>query len=70
MSSEGDVETALIGIVPAKVLRKDLDVLLENAAAVAEGKSSDNGEGSAKRELPYTMFDAFRARPEDRRVKF
>ena len=33
VSAQGDVETALVGIVPKHVLAADLDVLLQNAAA-------------------------------------
>ena len=42
ISAEGDVETALIGPIPRGVLRADLDVLLDNAAATAaeSGKKS------------------------------
>ena len=40
ISAEGDVETALIGPIPRGVLRADLDVLLDNAAAARSGKRS------------------------------
>ena len=40
ISAEGDVETALIGPIPRGVLRADLDVLLDNAAAAETGKTS------------------------------
>mmetsp|Transcript_41749 Transcript_41749/g.61304 ORF Transcript_41749/g.61304 Transcript_41749/m.61304 type:complete len:167 (+) Transcript_41749:344-844(+) len=87
VSSEGYVETALIGPIPASVLREDLNCLLENAANVAkapptespqldaasgiEGASeSSSGAQVNKRELPYTMYDAFRTHPEDRQIHF
>ena len=41
ISAEGDVETALIGPIPRGVLRADLDVLLDNAAARSGEKSCD-----------------------------
>jgi len=69
VSSEGDVETALIGVVPGKVLRSDLEVLLINAMIAAD--SNNEGEAATKRfELPFTMFDAFRTNPEGRRLNF
>ena len=69
VSSEGDVETALIGVVPEKVLRSDLEVLLINAMIAAD--SNNEGEAATKRfELPFTMFDAFRTNPEGRRLNF
>lgn len=68
VSSEGDVETALIGIIPAKVLRTDLDVMILNA--MMESDSSVDAKDKSKFDLPYTMFDAFSSHPEDRRLKF
>ena len=41
ISAEGDVETALIGPIPRGVLRADLDVLLDNAAARSGKRSCD-----------------------------
>ena len=41
ISAEGDVETALIGPIPRGVLRADLDVLLDNAAARSGEKLCD-----------------------------
>ena len=106
VSAQGDVETALIGIVPKHVLAADLDVLLQNAALVGGtqqdtatagcDKNNRNGQlqlpnhGSAEessmttatatttllcvepqpKALPYQMLDAFRGRPEARRVHF
>jgi len=68
ISSEGDVETALIGPIPYKVMKADLDALLENAAAL---KAKDGSASSAtKKELPYVMLDVFKTHPEDRRIKF
>jgi thiol-disulfide isomerase/thioredoxin len=68
VSSEGDVETALIGPVPASVLRGDFDALLENASK-ASSSPPDNKEAS-KQPLPYVMYDAFRTHPERGRVSF
>ncbi len=42
ISAEGDVETALIGPIPRGVLRADLDVLLDNAAARSGKRSCDD----------------------------
>ena len=65
ISAEGDVETALIGPVPKRVLEADLNVLLENAAASNKGSST-----APKQELPYKMLDAFANQPELRRIHF
>ena len=59
ISAEGDVETALIGPIPKRVLEADLDALLANA----------NG-ADQKTELPYKMLDVFVNAPEYRRIKF
>lgn len=60
ISAEGDVETALIGPIPKRVLEADLEVMLENAAQKKEGKQ----------ELPYKMLDVFAGRPDMRRIDF
>jgi thioredoxin-like negative regulator of GroEL len=59
ISAEGDVETALIGPVPKRVLEADLNALISNANA--QNKKVD---------LPYQMLDAFSERPGQRRVHF
>lgn len=61
ISAEGDVETALIGPIPKRVLEADLDVLLSNAA---------NAKAATKKELPFQMLDVFANAPEFRRIKF
>jgi thiol-disulfide isomerase/thioredoxin len=58
VSSEGDVETALIGPIPKSILEADLNVLLENS------------QSQEKRPLPHVMLDAFQNHPERRRVHF
>jgi len=82
---EGNVRTALIGPVPTAVLEADLDVLLKDGVKMCgvQGKRTtqpqqggeDQGTAAVagvweESELPYTMYDAFRARPEERRISF
>eukprot|EP00557_Chaetoceros_sp_GSL56_P002253 CAMPEP_0176502278 /NCGR_PEP_ID=MMETSP0200_2-20121128/14659_1 /TAXON_ID=947934 /ORGANISM="Chaetoceros sp., Strain GSL56" /LENGTH=337 /DNA_ID=CAMNT_0017901321 /DNA_START=112 /DNA_END=1125 /DNA_ORIENTATION=+ len=62
VGSDGVVETALIGPIPRRVLREDLDAMLENA------QRRERGEG--KVELPFVMYDAFRTRPELKQLNF
>lgn len=69
VSSEGEVETALIGPIPRRVLRADLDTMIENHAIVERQSSSNEGEAVTSR-LPYVMYDAFRSRPDLRHVSF
>lgn len=61
ISAEGDVETALIGPIPKRVLEADLNVLLDNAK---------EDSSSVKKDLPFKMLDVFANAPEYRRVKF
>lgn len=68
VSSEGDVETALIGIIPAKVLRSDLDIMILNA--MMQSDDNTDPKDKSKFELPFVGFDAFKAHPEDRRLEF
>lgn len=56
VDSSGNVETALIGIIPKHIIEADLDVLLE----------THNGRPN----LPYKMLDVFASRPEQRHVEF
>lgn len=77
MNAQGDVETALIGIVPKSVVSADLDVLLRNAdcTLTARGNVESLESSSAllcseRRELPYQMLDVFQGKPEQRRVRF
>ncbi|KAL7571253.1 hypothetical protein ACA910_008909 [Epithemia clementina (nom. ined.)] len=72
VSADGDVETALIGPIPRHVLKADLDVLLENAAATQNGNNNnkDNNEQSPRQSLPYTMLDVFASNPQGRKVRF
>jgi thioredoxin-like negative regulator of GroEL len=69
ISAEGDVETALIGLVPKYAIEADLNALLENAAA-ASASASSTSEQQAKKELPAQMLDVFATKPELRRVSF
>jgi len=74
VDSNGVVETALIGPIPRGVLREDLDVMLENASKnVQKGTGTETGTGTGtdsgvKEGLPYTMYDAFRSRPDLRQL--
>lgn len=82
VSREGDVETALIGPIPRSVLRADIDALLEREEGrvqpklvVVDGTGEDGDDLAPTQEeggkpLPYVMYDAFRSRPEMRRVQF
>lgn len=84
ISAEGDVETALIGPIPKRVLEADLNVLIANANANANAAnqqqqnsvSSSSSEVEAepqqsqKQELPFKMLDAFANHEELRRIKF
>ena len=62
ISAEGDVETALIGPIPKRVLEADLNVLISNA--------NTPDQDTNRKELPFQMMDAFSKRPELRRVHF
>ena len=66
IGSDGFVETALIGPIPRSVLRADLDVMIENGKLMKDGQQPEK----AKLQLPYTMYDAFRSRPDLRKVSF
>lgn len=80
VNAQGDVETALIGIVPKSILSADLDVLLRNAGLdcppTTAGSNMNSLESSTalmctdRKELPYKMLDAFQGKPEQRRVRF
>ena len=85
ISAEGDVETALIGPIPKRVLEADLNVLLENAAlgtstttaaengpsaAVAPEGVTETAAAAQKKELPYKMLDVFVNQPQYRRIEF
>lgn len=64
VSATGEVETALIGPVPIKLLQQDLDVLLHNAqVAVPTSKVQQ------PQELPFKMIDMF-ASKASRQVYF
>lgn len=63
LSGEGDVETALIGPASRGAIRADIDALLSGRGDCAAGAACHD-------DLPYTMFDAFGSRPEDRRINF
>jgi len=66
LDSDGTVETALIGPIPKSILREDLDVLLSNSQLEKKGGSIDEG----KRTLPHVMYDAFRNKPDMKKVSF
>ena len=55
ISAEGDVETALIGPIPKRVLEADLNVLLENAAL---GKSTTTTTAAAAENGPSAVVAA------------
>jgi thiol-disulfide isomerase/thioredoxin len=67
ISADGDVETALIGPIPRRVLCADLNVLVANANAAA---ADDDAGQPTRQELPFKMLDAFAKYPELRRVNF
>mmetsp|Transcript_42763 Transcript_42763/g.78159 ORF Transcript_42763/g.78159 Transcript_42763/m.78159 type:complete len:331 (+) Transcript_42763:25-1017(+) len=66
VSGEGDVETALIGPMPRKVLRADIDALLSKRGDC----EVDTVVPVCHDELPYKMFDSFENRQDSRRVNF
>ena len=66
LDSDGTVETALIGPIPKSILKEDLDVLLSNSQLEKKGGSIDEG----KRTLPHVMYDAFRNKPDMKKVSF
>jgi len=74
ISSDGFIETSLIGLVPRSVLRTDLDVLIQNAhstnSANTELQNRNKPNGQGKIELPYKMFDAFEGRPNLKQISF
>jgi thiol-disulfide isomerase/thioredoxin len=63
VNSEGEVETALIGIIPQHVIEADLDMLLGDTGG-------NEGGGVTHSPLPYTMLDTFASRPEQRKLHF
>ena len=73
VGSDGYVETALIGPIPKNVLKADLDVLIQNGIsqnAGIGGNTNNQQQQGKKLELPYTMYDAFRNRPDSRKISF
>jgi len=67
LDSDGTVETALIGPIPKSVLRADLDILLSNAQVEKKGGAVVDDE---KLKLPHMMYDAFRNKPDLKKVSF
>ena len=65
VNRHGEVETALVGIVPKHVIEADLDSLLSDE----EEEPSSNVQ-SGIRQLPYVMLDTFASRPEQRKLHF
>jgi thiol-disulfide isomerase/thioredoxin len=65
VNSDGEVETALVGIIPQHVIEADLDTLLGDT-----GGSSNDGGAVTHSPLPYTMLDTFASRPEQRKLHF
>lgn len=72
LSGEGDVETALIGPMSRKVLKSDIDALLNKREDCETTPPTTTVEvvKVCHDDLPYTMFDAFSNRPDGRRVNF
>jgi thiol-disulfide isomerase/thioredoxin len=59
VEADGTVDTALIGPIPKRILRANLDVLIENSSKEVPDA------------LPYQMLDVFENRPpQERRVSF
>ncbi|KAL9187338.1 hypothetical protein ACHAXT_001441 [Thalassiosira profunda] len=69
VSSEGDVETAMIGITPRNVLRADIDALLNKREECEEVVEVQPVCHDAHEDLPYKMYDAFGNR-SNRRINF
>jgi len=67
VESDGTIQTALIGPIPKSVLRADLDVLLSNSQIEKKGGAVIEEE---KLKLPHMMYDAFRNKPELKKVTF
>lgn len=78
INAEGDVETALIGPIPKRVLEADLNVLLANAALNSPTETGDPAVAATeavaspaqKQDLPYKMLDVFANQPQLRRIQF
>lgn len=66
LDSDGTVETALIGPIPKSILRADLDVLLSNAEVGKKISTIDE----EKLKLPHMMYDAFRNKPDMKKIRF
>jgi thioredoxin-like negative regulator of GroEL len=69
VNPEGEVETALIGIIPRHVIEADLDTLLQSSSNSGTADATSRS-ASPKVPLPYTMLDAFASRPEKRKLHF
>merc|ERR1712238_320437 len=67
LDSDGTIETALIGPIPKSILRADLDVLLSNAQVEKKDGAVIDDE---KLKLPHMMYDAFRNKPDLKKVSF
>jgi len=67
LSSDGTVETALIGGIPKSILKADLDVLLSNTELEKQGGTDIDEK---KLPLPHTMYDAFQKNPAMKKVRF
>lgn len=66
LDSDGTVETALIGPIPKSILKADLDVLLSNAEVGKKISTIDE----EKVKLPHMMYDAFRNKPDMKKIRF
>ena len=70
VEADGTVDTALVGPVPSRILRADLDTLLSNAAKKSSQAAEGDASSVAPDPLPYTMLDVFQDRPDSRKVRF
>ena len=76
IDAQGNVQTALIGLIPPYMIQEDLKVLLQQqsprnrASGVAAAQAAQATATPKVLELPYTMLDTFEHRPNERHVQF
>jgi thiol-disulfide isomerase/thioredoxin len=86
IAPNGNVETALVGLIPQHVIEADLDTLLlfpQSSSTVKDGTSTNDVDSlslphtaspstttSTTPALPFTMLDTFAYRPEQRTLHF
>jgi len=75
IDAQGNVQTALIGLIPQYMIQEDLNVLLhqpkmKTAQGFAPAANAASPSTSNVLDLPYTMLDTFEHRPNERHVQF